>query len=334
MSGVGLDPKTAPAFPIAAKTALGDVQLRKNVRHATDVIQAKRARVVGEMPDWEELVDVCKRRRRHTMRHLDFYLQQFEANCTRAGGVVHWARDAEEARRIIVGLVKPSGSDEVIKIKSMTTEEIQLNSALEAAGIHPYEADLAELIIQLGQDQPSHIVVPALHKNRQQIREIFQRTMNLPELGERPEDLADAARMFLREKFLRVKTGVSGANFLIAETGGVCIVESEGNGRMCLTLPETLIAVAGIDKVVPRYQDLEVLLQLLPRSATGERMNPYNSVWTGVNPADGPRVFHVVLMDNARTEILADEEARQTLNCICRAARQNACPGYSQKGGP
>jgi len=240
---------------------------------------------------------------------------------------------AEEARKIIVGLVKASGSDEVIKIKSMTTEEIQLNRALEAAGIHAVETDLAELIIQLGEDRPSHIVVPALHKNRQEIREIFQRKMNLPELGDQPQDLADAARMFLREKFLRVKTGVSGANFLIAETGGVCIVESEGNGRMCLTLPEMLITVAGIDKVIPRFQDLEVLLQLLPRSATGERMNPYNSVWTGVDASDGPRAFHVVLMDNARTEILADEEARQTLNCIRCAACQNACPVYRQTGG-
>jgi L-lactate dehydrogenase complex protein LldF len=321
---------------MAAKAMLGDMQLRKNVRHATDVIQGKRARVVGEMPDWQELREAGKQIRRHTMEYLDFYLEEFEANCTRAGGVVHWARDAEEARRIVVGLVKASGSDEVIKIKSMTTEEIQLNSALEAAGIHPYETDLAELIIQLGEDRPSHIVVPALHKNRQQIREIFQREMNLPELGERPEDLADAARMFLREKFLRVKTAVSGANFLIAETGGVCVVESEGNGRMCLTLPETLITIAGIDKVLPRFQDLEVMLQLLPRSATGERMNPYNSIWTGVDTAssgDGPRVFHVVLMDNARTEILADEEGRQTLNCIRCGACQNACPVYRQTGG-
>ena len=318
---------------MAAKTALGDTQLRKNVRHATDVIQAKRARVVAEMPDWQELREAGKQIRQHTMENLDFYLEEFEANCTRAGGVVHWARDAEEARRIVVALVKASGSEEVIKIKSMTTEEIQLNSALEAAGIHPFETDLAELIIQLGEDRPSHIVVPALHKNRHEIREIFQREMNLPELGDQPHDLADAARVFLREKFLRVKTGVSGANFLIAETGGVCIVESEGNGRMCLTLPETLIAVAGIDKVIPRYQDLEVLLQLLPRSATGERMNPYTSVWTGVDAGDGPRVFHVVLMDNARTEILADEEARQTLNCIRCAACQNACPVYRQTGG-
>jgi L-lactate dehydrogenase complex protein LldF len=333
MSGVGLDPKTAPAFPIAAKAMLGDAQLRKNVRHATDVIQAKRAVVVGEMPDWQELREAGKQIREHTMEHLDFYLEEFEANCTRAGGVVHWARDAAEARQIIVGLVKASGSDEVIKIKSMTTEEIQLNPALEAAGIHPYETDLAELIIQLGEDRPSHIVVPALHKNRQQIREIFQRKMNLPKLGDKPQDLADAARMFLRERFLRVKTGVSGANFLIAETGGVCVVESEGNGRMCLTLPETLITVAGIDKVVPRWRDLEVLLQLLPRSATGERMNPYNSVWSGVDANDGPRTFHVVLMDNARTEILADEEGRQTLNCIRCAACQNVCPVYRQTGG-
>jgi L-lactate dehydrogenase complex protein LldF len=157
--------------------------------------------------------------------------------------------------------------------------------------------------------------------------------MNLPELGDQPHDLADAARIFLREKFLRVKTGVSGANFLIAETGGVCIVESEGNGRMCLTLPETLITIAGIDKVLPRYQDLEVVLQLLPRSATGERMNPYNSIWTGVREGDGPQTFHVVLMDNARTQVLADEEGRQTLNCIRCGACQNACPVYRQTGG-
>ena len=336
MSGEGLDPRTAATFQVAAHTLLGDAQLRKNVRHATNVIQAKRRRVVDEMPDWQELREAGKQIRKHTMRHLDFYLEMFERNCTAAGGKVHWARDAEEARQIVVRLVKAEKATEVIKIKSMTTEEIQLNKALEAAGIHAYETDLAELIIQLGHDQPSHIVVPALHKNRSQIREIFMREMNLPELGEAPQDLADAARRFLREKFLRVKTGVSGANFLIADTGGVCIVESEGNGRMCLTLPETLIAVAGIDKVVPRFQDLEVLLQVLPRSATGERMNPYNSIWTGVTPgcerwAEG--VSHVVLMDNARTEILADEEARQTLHCIRCGACQNACPVYQQTGG-
>ncbi len=335
---VVLDPKTSPAFPVAAKSMLRDTQLRKNVRHATEVIQSKRAQVVGEMPDWQQLREAGRQIRTHTMENLDFYLEEFERNCTKAGGVVHWARDGAEAKRIVTELVKASGAGhdgaaEVIKVKSMTTEEIHLNQTLEAAGIRAYETDLAELIIQLGHDQPSHIVVPALHKNRQQIREIFQREMNLPELGDQPQDLADAARRFLREKFLRVKTAVSGANFLIAETGGVCILESEGNGRMCLTLPETLITIAGIDKVLPRFQDLEVMLQLIPRSATGERMNPYNSVWTGVHEGDGPRTFHVVLMDNARTEVLADKEARQTLNCVRCAACQNACPVYRQTGG-
>ncbi len=159
MSGTALDPRTASPFPIAAHVSMGDPQMRKNVRHATNVIQNKRARVVAEMPDWQQLREAGKQIRRHTMRHLDFYLQQFERNCTAAGGVVHWARDAGEARRIVVGLVQAESASEVIKIKSMTTEEIQLNKALEAAGIHAYETDLAELIIQLGQDQPSHIVV-------------------------------------------------------------------------------------------------------------------------------------------------------------------------------
>jgi len=333
MSLITFDPARVPSFQNAAKDLLGDTQLRKNVRHATGVIQAKRKIVVDELPDWQELRESGRQIKKHTLEHLDLYLEQFERNCTAAGGVVHWARDAEEARRIVTELVRGSASDEVIKIKSMTTEEISLNKALEAAGVKVYETDLAELIIQLGHDLPSHIVVPALHKNRQQIREIFQREMNLPELGERPQDLAEAARQFLREKFLRVKTGVSGANFLIAETGGVCVVESEGNGRMCLTLPETLITIAGIDKVIPRYQDLEVFLQLLPRSATGERMNPYNSIWTGVHAGDGPRAFHVILLDNARTEILADTESRQTLSCIRCGACQNACPVYRQTGG-
>jgi L-lactate dehydrogenase complex protein LldF len=344
----GLDPATAPPFPLAAGAALEDAQLRKNVRHATDVIQAKRARVVGELPEWQQLREAGRAIREHTISYLATYLEQFEQNCTRAGGVVHWARDAEEARDIVVRLVcaaqkrqraeaSASGSepqaDEVIKIKSMTTEEVQLNRALEQAGVRAYETDLAELIIQLGEDAPSHIVVPALHKNRQQVREIFRRTMNLPNLGETPQDLAEAARCFLREKFLRVKTAISGANFLIAETGGIAIVESEGNGRMCLTLPETLITLAGIDKVIPRFADLEVMLQLLPRSATGERMNPYNSLWTGVQAGDGPREFHVVLLDNGRTSVLEDSEGRQTLHCIRCGACQNVCPVYRQTGG-
>ena len=336
-TGAPLDPRTAPPFPIVASQVVRNSQMRKNVRHATEVIQAKRARVVAERPDWQELREAGKRIREHALRYMETYLLEFERNCTAAGGTVHWARDAAEARDIVLRLASEAnagtGSREVLKIKSMTTEEIQLNRALEAAGIHPYETDLAELIIQLGKDQPSHIVVPALHKNRQQIREIFQREMKLPDLGEAPADLAEAARRFLREKFLRVETAISGANFLIAETGGVCIVESEGNGRMCLTLPKTLITIAGIDKILPRFRDLEVVLQTLPRSATGERMNPYNSIWTGTQPGDGPQSFHVILLDNGRTDVLADEVGRQTLQCIRCGACQNACPVYRETGG-
>lgn len=323
----------APDFPSAAKILLADSQLRKNVRHATGVITQKRNRVVGELKDWPELREAGSRIRQHALDHLDEYLTQFEEACTRAGGVVHWARDGAEANRIILDLLEQQSATEVVKIKSMTTEEIGLNPALEAAGIHPYETDLAELIIQLGHDRPSHVVVPALHKNRQQVHEIFQQQMHLKELGDRPEDLAAAARSYLRERFLRVPIAISGANFLIAETGGACVVESEGNGRMCLTLPRTLITIAGIEKVIPRLQDLEVLLQSLPRSATGERMNPYTSIWTGIRPGDGPEEFHVILLDNGRSGILHDQEAKQTLKCIRCGACQNVCPVYRQTGG-
>ncbi|HEX3437925.1 MAG TPA: LutB/LldF family L-lactate oxidation iron-sulfur protein, partial [Pseudacidobacterium sp.] len=323
----------APSFQKAAFTLLDDTQLRKNVRHATNVITRKRAMVVGEQHDWQQLRSSASAIKEHTLAHLDLYLQQFETACTAAGGHVHWASDADEANRIIVDLVKQYGGKEVIKVKTMTSDEIGLNKALEASGIHPHETDLADMIIQLGHDKPSHIVVPALHKNRQQVREIFRQAMGLTELGDKPEDLTNAARHYLREKFLKVKIGVSGANYLIAETGGVCVVESEGNGRMCLTLPDTLITVAGIEKVIPSFRDLEVFLQLLPRSATGERMNPYNSLWTGVQKGEGPQNFHVILLDNGRTRILADQEARQTLRCIRCGACQNACPVYRQTSG-
>lgn len=328
----------APAFQQAALPLLDDAQLRKNVRHATDVITRKRGAVVGEQQDWQQLRSAGSAIKAHTLRHLDTYLRQFEAACTAAGGHVHWAADADEANRIIVGLIQQHDGREVIKVKTMTSDEIGLNRALEASGIMPHETDLADMIIQLGRDKPSHIVVPALHKNRQQVREIFMRAMGLKELGDRPEDLTNAARAYLRQKFLNVKIGVSGANYLIAETGGVCVVESEGNGRMCLTLPDVLITVAGVEKVIPTFRDLEVFLQLLPRSATGERMNPYNSLWTGVHEGDGPQdegpqEFHVVLLDNGRTNILADEEARQTLHCIRCGACLNTCPVYRQTGG-
>ncbi|GAB3932507.1 hypothetical protein GCM10027614_01820 [Micromonospora vulcania] len=248
---------------------------------------------------------------------------------------MHWAADAVEANRIVTDLVKATGSDRVMKVKSMATQEIGLNEALEAAGIEPVETDLAELIVQLGQDRPSHILVPAIHRNRAEIREIFLREMPGvdPALTDEPAILAAAARRHLRRTFLNTRVAVSGANFAVAETGTLAVVESEGNGRMCLTLPETLITVMGIEKVVPTWADLEVFLQLLPRASTGERMNPYTSMWTGVTPGDGPQDFHLVLLDNGRSAVLADEVGRQALHCIRCSACLNVCPVYERAGG-
>jgi L-lactate dehydrogenase complex protein LldF len=197
------------------------------------------------------------------------------------------------------------------------------------------ETDLAELIVQLGDDRPSHILVPAIHRNRAEIREIFLSRMGdaPPGLTDDPHALAEAARRHLRKKFLRAKVAISGANFAIAETGSLLVVESEGNGRMCLTLPETLISVVGIEKLLPTFRDLEVFLQLLPRSSTGERMNPYTSLWTGVTPGDGPQEVHIVLLDNGRTDVLRDEIGRQALRCIRCSACLNVCPVYERTGG-
>jgi len=328
-----LDPTLALPFPQAALPVLRNPQLRKNVAHAIDVIQTKRAKLVEEKSDWQELRAAASDIRNHALENLGHYLELFETRCTAAGGVVHWAADAAEARAIVLDLLRQENSTEVIKIKTMTSAEIQLNSFLEAAGINVFETDLAEIILQLGGGEPSHIVVPALHVNRGQVREIFSRRLGLPDLSDDPQALTAAARNYLRKKFLYIPTAIGGANFLVAETGSVAVVESEGNGRMCLTLPRTLITLAGIEKVIPRFQDLEVMLQVLARSATGERMNPYTSLWTGVIPGDGPQRFHVVLLDNQRSVILGRATERQTLKCIRCAACMNTCPVYRQTGG-
>jgi L-lactate dehydrogenase complex protein LldF len=323
-----------PTFPAAAKTALADTQLRRNLGKATSTIRAKRARVVAELPDWEALRTAGHASKAEVMRHLDRYLVQMEEAVQRAGGQVHWARDAAEANATVIGLVQAQGATEVVKVKSLTTDEIKLNDALAEAGITAYETDLAELIIQLAHDTSSHLLVPAIHKNRAEIRKIFLQTIAQgQDLSDRPADLAGAARAHLRRTFLRAQVAISGANFAVAETGAIGVVESEGNGRMCVTLPQTLITVMGIEKIVPTWEDLGVFLQLLPRSSTAERMNPYTSIWTGVTPGDGPQTFHLILLDNGRTQVLADEVGRQTLYCIRCSACLNSCPVYSRTGG-
>lgn len=323
------------AFPKAAKEELKNDQMRANIRHATHTIRGKRANVVGEVPDWQQLRDAGSAIKERVMANLPELLEAFEQNVIARGGVVHWARDADEANRIVTELVQETGTSDVIKVKSMATQEIGLDAHLEEHGITATETDLAELIVQLGHDKPSHILVPAIHKNREEIREIFRREMpeTTDELTSEPRVLAEAARQHLREKFLATRVAISGANFGIADTGTLSVVESEGNGRMCLTLPDTLITVMGIEKLLPSYEDLEVFFQLLPRSSTGERMNPYTSLWTGVTPGDGPQNFHVVLLDNGRSAVLSDPDGRSALHCIRCSACLNVCPVYEHAGG-
>jgi L-lactate dehydrogenase complex protein LldF len=321
-------------FQTAAREALADSQLRRNLGKATTLIREKRLRAVSELPDWEALRDAGEAIKARAMATLPEQLERLEAAVTRAGGTVHWARDGAEANAIIAGIVRSHGADEVIKVKSLATDEIDLNEALEAQGIRPIETDLAELIVQLSNDKQSHILVPAIHKNRAEIRSLFERTIAQGQsLGSEASAIAEAARLHLRAKFLSVPVAISGTNFGIAETGTIGVVESEGNGRMCTTLPRVLVTLMGIEKVLPEWRDLEVFLQLLPRSSTAERMNPYTSLWTGVRPDDGPQEFHLVLLDAGRTDVLADEVGRQALHCIRCSACLNVCPVYERVGG-
>ncbi|HKF32806.1 MAG TPA: LutB/LldF family L-lactate oxidation iron-sulfur protein [Jatrophihabitantaceae bacterium] len=325
-------PLSGAPFPEAARKALADTQLRRNLARATSTIRAKSAAVVEELPDWAALREAGAAIKDDVLANLDRYLVQLEEQVAVRGGTVHWARDADEANRIVTRLVRRTGETSVVKVKSMATHEIGLNEALAHAGIAAYETDLAELILQLGHDTPSHILVPAIHRNRAEIREIFLREMRDVDrsLTDEPAALAEAARRYLRRQFLSASVAISGANFAVAETGTLAVVESEGNGRMCLTLPRTLITVMGIEKLIPTWRDLEVFLQLLPRSSTGERMNPYTSMWAG---AIEGQEFHLVLLDNGRTATLADPRGRSALRCIRCSACLNVCPVYERTGG-
>lgn len=322
-------------FGQAAHHELDNVTKRRNLNYATTAIRVKRQNVVDELDDWQELRTAGSTIKQDVAARMPELLEEFERNVTARGGHVHWARDAKEANEIIASLIEETGETEVVKIKSMATQEIALNEELEKRGIHAQETDLAELIVQLGEDFPSHILVPAIHRNREEIRNIFVDKMPNTDdsLTNNPAELAEASRIFLREQFMKAKVAISGVNFGIAETGTVSIVESEGNGRMCLTLPETLISVMGIEKLLPKFEDLGAFLQLLPRSSTGERMNPYTSLWSGVTEGDGPQNFHIVLLDNGRTHAMSNEIGREALKCIRCSACLNVCPVYERAGG-
>src|SRR5215211_4538190 len=244
-----------PHFEESARESLADTQLRRNLGKATQSIRRRRSSAVAEMPDWEELREAGYALKTRVVRHLDEYLLQLEESVTRAGGHVHWARDAEEANRIIAGIARSHDAKEVVKVKSIATDETKLNEYLERQGIEALETDLAELIIQLAGETSSHILVPAIHKNRAEIQELFRKEMGTKDLSDEPSELTEAALLYLREKFLKAKVGISGANFAVAQTGTVCVVESEGNGRMCTTLPPVLVTLMGIEKVIPAWRD-------------------------------------------------------------------------------
>ncbi len=307
------------------------------MQKATTRFLGTRAAVIDVLGEarWQELRQAGHDIKQHTMDHLDYYLELLERRVTEAGGHVHWAVDAEQARAIVLQIARDHGVKRVVKVKSMVTEEIELNRALIGAGIETLETDLGEFIVQLKGVGPSHILTPALHLRKEEIAALFSEKLGVDAPAD-PEALTAIARGRLRAAFLAADMGISGANFMVAETGTLVTVTNEGNGRMCTTLPPLHVAVVGIEKTVPDLESLNVLLKLLPRSGTGQKMSSYTQFITGPAPTaeeGGPTEFHLVLLDNGRTRVLRDPVTRETLFCIRCGACLNVCPVYNHVGG-
>ncbi|HEX7296395.1 MAG TPA: lactate utilization protein B, partial [Pyrinomonadaceae bacterium] len=325
---------TSETFDTNAKAALGDVQLRGALRNATSLFGERRREAAAGLSNWEDLRSQARAIKDQTLGNLDKYLEQFVSNAEARGVEFHWAPTAADANRIILTITEQSGARTVVKSKSMTTEETHLNHALEAAGLQVVETDLGEYIIQLAHETPSHIIAPAIHKTKKQIAELFTDELGVPPTDDIAE-LTQTARNTLRDRFAAADVGISGVNFGIAETGTILIVENEGNIRLTTSLPRIHIAVMGIEKVIPRFADVDVFLKLLPRSGTGQRLTAYQSFITGVKKHaedEGPEQVHVVLLDNGRSRMLAHPTTRQSLACIRCGACLNACPVYQQIG--
>jgi L-lactate dehydrogenase complex protein LldF len=332
-----------PDLTRRSHAALEDATLQTALKRATDTFIEKRRSSVAGVPEWAILRERGRRVKEHTIEHLDHYLEQLVEKVTELGGQVYWASTGEDVCRYIIELAQARGVKSVVKSKSMTTEEIELNHALEAAGIRPVETDLGEYIIQIAREKPSHIIVPAIHKTREQIADLFKEKLHV----ERPREVAEItqiARQRLRNEFLSAEMGITGANFAVAETGTIVLVENEGNIRLSTQAPKIHVAVVGIEKVIPRFCDLSVFLRLLPRSGTGQKQTAYVSFLNGprrqtksaessMSPSTSESEFHLVLMDNGRTRILADERLRESLYCIRCGACLNVCPVYQKIGG-
>jgi L-lactate dehydrogenase complex protein LldF len=316
------------------RAALKDAHLQEAYRSSTLRLYTHRLQAVSEVPGFERLRDRAQALKRQVMEHLDYYLAQFADNVERRGGHVHWAASAEEACGIVGEIAARAGASEIVKAKTMLSEEIGLNRALEAAGIRPFETDLGEFIVQLSGEGPAHIVAPAMHLTRHDVSDLFVRHLH-SEPTAVPEQLTAIARRALREKFARAGMGVTGVNFAVAETGTVVLVENEGNIRFSTTAPRVHVALVGIEKIIPRLADLAVFLRVLGRSGTGQKLTVYTSLLTGPRRPgeDGPEEMHVVLVDNGRVETLANEKMREALYCIRCGACLNACPVYRKIGG-
>jgi L-lactate dehydrogenase complex protein LldF len=318
-------------FEENARAALANPRLRGALRRATDLFAERRAAAVAAVGDWEALREQARAIKAATLAELDVHLARFAERAEAAGARVHWARNGAEANALIAELA--AGATRLVKSKSMATEEIHLNAALARSGNEPVETDLGEWIIQLAGERPSHIIVPAIHKTKHEIGALFVEKLGIPPSSD-AQELAAHARVRLREHFAQADLGISGVNFGIAETGTILILENEGNARMTTTLPRLHVALMGIEKILPRFADLEVFLRLLPRSGTGQHLTSYQSLLTGPDPeGEGPRELHIVLLDNGRTQLLGEEVTRQTLACIRCGACLNACPVYQAIGG-
>jgi L-lactate dehydrogenase complex protein LldF len=319
------------------RKTLADVKLQAAVTSGTGLLVQKRRAAVSPdvLPDYQELRNQARSLKEHALENLDYYLEQFESRVVARGGKVVWCRDGHEAAAFLVRLARERKARLLVKSKSMTSEEIGLNEHLGRAGLEVVETDLGEYIVQLAGSRPFHIVVPAMNMTRYDIAELFSRSLGIaPETV--PENQTQIARGILREKFLTADIGISGANFLVADSGAVVLITNEGNGRMASTLPRVHVAIAGIEKIIPRAQDLPVFLKLLGRSATGQPLTVYTSFLSGPRRAgevDGPEEFYVVLLDNGRTRVLADPGKRETLTCLRCGACLNHCPVYRKIGG-